>query len=122
MDWMMRVASGGRGDDLRDHLVRVLVPGLDALEVEHGEAPQPSHLDGEAGIGHAVHCRRDDGKLDAPAAELPRHVDLVRIDRDGARNQGDVVEPIRDPSLPSAPDPHAHLPHPPWSSFTPYRL
>src|SRR5207247_4340276 len=42
------------------------------------------------------------------AAELPGDVDFVRVDRHGARNERDVIEPVRDPRLPPAPDPHPH--------------
>src|SRR3989442_12419480 len=42
------------------------------------------------------------------AAELPGDVDFVRVDRHGARNERDVIEPVRHPRLPPAPDPHPH--------------
>jgi hypothetical protein len=104
----------GRGrDDLLDHLVGGLVARLDALQVEDGQPAEAAHLRREACVGDAVHRRRDDRELDASAAKLPGDVDLVRVDRDGARDQRDVVEAIRDPSLAPAAYPHAHAGSPP---------
>src|SRR5262249_57418947 len=75
-------------------------------------------LDGEARVPHPVHRGRHDRQLDPPAAQLPGDVHLVRVERDRPRDQGDVVEAIRDPGLPPPADPHAHVARPPAPAAT----
>src|SRR2546426_316459 len=47
-------------------------------------------------------------QLEAMAAELPGDVHFVRVDRHRAWHEGNVIEPLRDPRLPSPSDPHPH--------------
>ena len=107
LDDLGRFFEAGGSDAVED-LIRIFVTGEDAFEIEHGEPAEPTHLDGELGADHAVHGRRDDGNLEAMAAELPRDVDLVGVDRERSRNQRDVVEAVRRPGLAPAPNPHSH--------------
>ena len=107
LDDLGRLFEAGRGDPV-EHLVRILVAREDALEVEHGEAAEPAHLDGQLRADHAVHGRGHDGDLEAAGAELPRDVDFVGIDGERSGDQRDVVKAIRRPGLAPAPHPHAH--------------
>ena len=50
----------GRGRDPLEDLVRVVVAGLDALEVEDREAAEPRERAGEPGVDDGVHRRRQD--------------------------------------------------------------
>src|SRR5215510_13655301 len=97
-----------RGGDAVEDLVGIVVAGEDAFQIEHGEAAEAAHLDGELGADHAVHGRGDDGDLEAVATELPGNVDLVGIDGERAGNQRDVVEAVRRPGFAPTPHPHAH--------------
>src|SRR2546427_624455 len=76
-----------------------------AQKVAPAESP---HLDREPGADDPVHGGGDDRQLEAMAAELPGDVHFVRVDRHRAWHEGNVIEPVRDPRLPSPSDPHPH--------------
>lgn len=76
--------------DLVD-LVRLL--GDSHVLVDDPEAPFLSQRDGQLGLGHRVHRRRQDGQVQRdPGGELGAGVDLPREQFRVARFQQDVVE------------------------------
>ena len=107
LDDLRRLFLAG-GDDPVEHVVGVGVAREDALEVQDGEPAEAPHLDGQPRADHAVHGGGDDGQLVAVAAELPGDVDLVGVDRQGSRDERDVIEAVRHPGLAPASDPHPH--------------
>ena len=109
----------GRDDPLQ-HVVRIGVAREHAFEVQHGEAAQASHLDGQARAHHAVHGGGDDRSAVLVATQLPGDVDLIGIDGESARHERDIVETVRCPGLAPSPDPHSHV-VPPGSPGVPRR-
>ncbi len=82
------------GGDFIEHLVRVLVAGLDAVQVEDGETAELAHADGHAHVHDAVHGGSDDGDLEGEPGDLEIHAGLVRIDGNVAGNDGDIIEAV----------------------------
>jgi len=91
--------------DAPDDRGRVLVAGLDAVEVQHGQAAEPAHRHGERDVDDAVHRRAPEGDGKLQPAQAERDVDLVGVDGHPARHQRDLVEPVRT----SSPSPDADL-------------
>jgi hypothetical protein len=83
--------------DGREDLGRILVARLHAVEVEHGESAEVSHLRGEAGVHDAVHGGGEEGDLQAGAVDREGHVDFRGVHGHPTRDQGNLVEPIRAP-------------------------
>ena len=52
---------GSGAGDLRKHFARILVPGLDTLEVQHGKSADFAHLDGKGHIDDTIHGAGHDG-------------------------------------------------------------
>ena len=77
----------GRGGDPLEDLGRVVVPGLDALEVEERQAAQARQLAGQADVRDGIHRRGEDGDLEVDAAERLREDDIRGVDGVGARRQ-----------------------------------
>ncbi len=101
---------GQRGDAV-ELLVGVLVAGLYALEVEHGEAAELAHGDGEGRVDHAVHGRGKAGERQGERAELPGDVDVFGVARAPARGRSRSRR-SRMPGGPSSPA-RSLLPCPP---------
>ena len=95
LDDLGRFFQAGGGDAV-EHLVGILVSGEDALEVEHREARRaaPSRWRTRGSTTPSMAAAMI-GMLESTAAELPGDVHLVGVDGDGARNQRDIVEPVR---------------------------
>ena len=92
---------------------RVFVAGLDAFEIQHAEAAELAHLDGEAHIDHAIHRAGQDRDLElerlrVSARQTQGDVDFVRVDRDSPRDQRDFVEPIGHARFSIPANPHSH--------------
>ena len=98
---------GQRGDAV-ELLVGVLVAGLDALEVEHGETAELAHGDGEAGVDHAVHGGGEARELERVLAELPGDVHVLGVAGPPAGHDGDVVEAVGPAALLAAADLYFH--------------
>ncbi len=98
----------GERRDAVELLVGVLIAGLDALEVEHGEAAELAHGDGEGGIDHAVHGRGEARQRLRVLAELPGDVDVLGVARAPAGDDGDVVESVGPAALLAAADLYFH--------------
>src|SRR5205814_2167954 len=73
---------------------RVLVSGLDALEVQDGQAAESRELAREANVDDRVHGRRQDGDSKLEAAEALLEVDVARFDGFRSGRERDVLEAI----------------------------
>src|SRR5207302_2585073 len=104
--------------DLLEERLRVLVPGPQPFEVEDGEAADAPDLDGCGRGDGTVHRRGQERQLEPEGVELPGDVDVFRVSRPPAGDDGDVVEPVGpSPRLTDA-DLHFHWPHSPSSRET----
>ncbi len=84
-----------RRGDLAEQLVRVVVAGLDALEIEDRETAESPELPGEPGIDDGVHGGREDRDGEIDAGERLGQVDIGRFDRVRAGGERDVLEAVR---------------------------
>ncbi len=90
-----RHLAGVRRRDPLDDRRRVLVPRVEALEIDEGNAARAAHPAGERHVGHGVHGRGQERDLEAPPADRGRDVDLRRVDGHLARHEGNLLEPVR---------------------------
>ena len=100
-------------DNFLENFLRIFVARLHAFEVQHGEPAEFAHGDGETHVDDAVHGAGQNRnfefeRLGVAPRQTPGDVDLVRIDRDPARDERDFVEPIGDASFAISADPHSH--------------
>ena len=98
----------GERRDTVELLVGVLVAGLDALEIEYGEAAELAHGDGEGGIDHAVHRRGQARQWLRVRAEPPGDVDILGVAGAATGHDGDVVESVGPAALLAAADLYFH--------------
>ena len=70
----------------------VLVAGLQALEVEHGEAAGLREGGGEGRVDDGVHRRGEDRDREGVLAERQGGLNEIGVGGDGAGDDGDVVE------------------------------
>ena len=54
----------------------------------------PADLDGAGRGDRTVHGRRHEGQVEPEGVELPGDVDVLRVARPPAGDDGDVVEPV----------------------------
>jgi hypothetical protein len=87
----------GRGGDLREHCIGIVVPSLNTLEVQDRQPTETSERPGEARIDDRVHRGREDGDRERNAAEIKGEVDVGGLDRVGAGRKRDVLEAVRRP-------------------------
>ena len=85
---------GGELGDLGEQRLGVVVPGPEALEVEHADAAQPTDLDRRRRRDDAIHRRAHERQIEAKRVDLPRDVDILGVARAPARDDRDVVEPV----------------------------
>ena len=71
----------GQRRDLVQHGLGVLVPRLEALQVEHRQAAQLPDLDRRRRGDDAVHGGGQHRQLERPGIDLPGDVDVVRVTR-----------------------------------------
>ena len=90
--------------DLGENGTGVLVPGPQALEVEHTHAAQTADFDGGCRADHAVHGRHHERQFEPVGVDLPGDVYVLRVTCTAARDDGDVVEPVSPPSALAHPD------------------
>ena len=88
-----RPAGLGGGNPLDDRR-RVLVAGVQPLEVDEGDPAEPAESDREVGICDGVHGRGQERDLESEAAEIGGEIDLGRVRGDGARDECDLVETV----------------------------
>ena len=92
----------------------MLVTGLDAFEVEHGEAAEFAHLDGKRHVYHAVHRTGENGDAQGLIGSASRRgiseggVHLIRVDGHLTGDECNLVKTIGDSCFAVAADPHAH--------------
>ncbi len=84
---------GGGGDPLEDR-GRVVVAGLDALEVEDGEAAEAGEHAGAPGVDDGVHGGGEDRDAERDAGEVLLQRDVVRLDGLRAGRERDVLEAV----------------------------
>jgi hypothetical protein len=89
--------SALRGRDALDDRGRVLVPGVQALEVNEGDPAMTMQPDGEVCVGHRVHRRGQERDLEPEATEIGGQVDFGGIGGDGPRHERDLLEAVRAP-------------------------
>src|SRR5438105_6318933 len=88
--------------DLPDHRGWIVVARMHSVEVEHRDAAQLAHGDGELDVDHAVHGRPPERKgKSEPLAHRKRDVDLVRVEGHASGNEGDLIEAVGSPSAAS---------------------
>ena len=87
------IAAGG-GSRLQ-YRRRVVVLGPNSFEVEYGEPTGFVHGDGEVRIDHGVHRGGEerDGKM--VGTDFQAKLGQFRVDGDIARDNGDLIEPVR---------------------------
>src|SRR5665213_1129369 len=84
------------GDVVKD-VAGILVARLHAVEVEHGETAEASHLLGEADIDDAVHGRRQERDRERRSVEGEAQINLVGIDGHPSGHQRHLVEAVGAP-------------------------
>jgi hypothetical protein len=93
-----------------DDRSRILVSRVNAIEVEDRDSPELSHGDREVDVDDAVHGRAPDRQREFEAvAHRKGDVDLFGIERDAARNEGDLVESVSAARPPADPYLEARL-------------
>ena len=75
--------------------VRILVPALDSLKVQNPETAELSEGDCRGRVDHTVHGRCQQGHLHLVRAQLPREIDIFGVARTAARDDCNLVKPIR---------------------------
>ena len=88
---------GRQVPDLIEDRLRVLVAGLEALQVEDGEPTQTADLDRHSGRHHAVHGAGHHRQAERPGVDLPRHVHVVGVPGPSGGDDGHLVEPVGPP-------------------------
>ena len=95
------------------NFLRIFVARLHAFEIQHGEPAEFAHRDGETHIDHAIHRAGQDRDLEFErlrilARQTPGDIDFVRINRDAAGDERDLVEPVGHASFSISANPHSH--------------
>ena len=84
----------GRGDDVFQHRIGVVVAGVEALAVEHRQAAHLVHPGGEAGRDRAVHGRGHNGNLELQVADGHLGGSELGVDGHLPGNDGNFVETV----------------------------
>ena len=84
----------GRGRDPAEDLVRVVVAGLDALEVEDREPAEAASAPANRGSTTASIAEARIGMPSVDAAERLAELDVGRLDRGGPGRERDVLEAV----------------------------
>ena len=92
-------ADGGRGGvelgDLGQQRLGVLVPGPQALEVEHAEPAEAADLDRGGRAHHRVHRRGQQRQLEPVGVDLPGGRDVLGVAGAPRGHDGHVVQRVR---------------------------
>ena len=102
-----------RLDDLVEHVGRIGVARLHALEVDDPQAAQLAHFDAKAHVGDPVHRAGDDRDFQRDetavrARDFERSIHFVRVDGHFSGHKGDFVKSISDARLSISSNPHSH--------------
>ena len=81
-------------DDLRDRRAGVFVAALEAFQIHHRQAAALAHLHREARVAHGVQGGSQNRHLQRELAQREADVRKLRIDGDGAGDDGHLVEPV----------------------------
>ena len=100
--------SFGQVRDPLELLLRVLVAGEDALEVQDAEAAELADDARGRRRDDAVHRRAQERQLEPVRAERPADVDVVRVARPARRNDRDVIEAVGATALLASTDLYFH--------------
>src|SRR5881398_2403929 len=103
-----------RLDDFLEHFRGIFVARLDAFKIEHRQTAELAHFHGKTHVHHSIHGAGQDRNFQVQGRGLaPRQpkgsIDLVRIDRDAARDQRDLVETISHAGFSVTANPHSHI-------------
>src|SRR5690349_1684989 len=95
------------------HFGRILVARLDAFQIEHCQAAEPAHFDGKTHIHHAIHGAGQNRNLQlqrgrVASRQAESSINLVRINRDTAGDERDLVEPVSHARFSVTANPHSH--------------
>src|SRR5581483_1063471 len=83
--------------DTPEDVIRLVVAGLDSLEIEDRETAEPGERGGEADVDDRVHRRGEDRDRERQSAEDLIERDVGRLDRVRAGRERDVLEAVRRP-------------------------
>ena len=89
---------GRQSGDLFENRAGVFVTGPQPLEIQDTEAPQPTDGDRGCRAQGGVHSRTEHRQAESEGVDLPGDVNVVRVTRTPARNDGDVVETVGAPA------------------------
>ena len=97
-----------------EHFGRIFVACLDAFQVEHRQAAEPAHFDGKTHIHHAIHGAGQDRDFQfqrrhIASRQAESSINLVRIKRDTAGDECDLVEPVSHARFSVTANPHSHI-------------
>jgi hypothetical protein len=98
----------GQARYLLEDRLRVLVAGLQALQVQHREPAELSDDDRRAGVYGGVQGARQTREVQVQVPEAPGDVYVLRVPGPPARHYGDLVEPVGPPRRLSLPDLNVH--------------
>jgi hypothetical protein len=80
--------------DARQGLGRIIVPGLQALQVEHAQRTDARQRTAHPWVDDRVHGGRQDRHLELEAAERSVQLDVGRIERGLAGRERNIVEAV----------------------------
>jgi len=84
----------GRVGDFLEERRRILIASVDALQVQHRQAAEAPQLRRERLVDYRVRGRCKDRYGKNEVAQIERHVREIRIDGEGPRDDGYLVETI----------------------------
>ena len=87
------------GDNLIEHLVRIIISRLYAFEVHHSQAAQLAHLPGELRRPDSVHRGGEHWSLQCYAVNREVSADQLRVDSNLSRHDCDFIESIYTPQF-----------------------
>src|SRR5438874_5847050 len=100
--------------DFLEYFRLILVSRLDAFKIEHRQTAELAHRHGKTHVHHSIHGAGQDRNFQFQGRGLtPRQpkgsIDLVRIDRDAARHERDLVETVSHARFSVTTNPHSHI-------------
>src|SRR5215210_3365983 len=84
----------GQARYLLEYGTRILVPGLQSLEVQHGETAQRTDDARRRGVDGRIQGAGQAGQIEGQVAQSPGDVHVFGVAGPAARYYGDLVEPV----------------------------
>src|SRR3712207_2147476 len=84
----------GQARYLLEDGTRVLVPGLQSLEVQYGETSQRTDYARRRGVHGRIQSAGQTGQIEVQVAQSPGDVHVFGVAGPAARHYGDLVEPV----------------------------